>query len=312
VTRGLFGYEPVYREYLREVFEGCVKDGISYVELRVNFYSRTMIRAGGVDDFSHREWILALRKVLADFKKDLEKKGRGGDFVGARVIYTTLRDISVEDMGWYLEDCLQLKKEFPEEIAGFDMVGQEDQGEPLLFFAEQLVRFQERVAQEGLYLPFILHAGETLGDGDSTDTNVIDAIVLGTKRIGHGFSIAKHPFLMKMCREKDILIEVCPVSNEILRLTSSMPMHPLPAMLNSGVPVALCCDDPAMFGNLGISFDFYQVLVASEISGLTTLGTMAMDSILFSELPSDQKDRAIKEWEKRWAAFVEEIVRDEH
>jgi adenosine deaminase CECR1 len=51
---------------------------------------------------------------------------------------------------------------------GFDMVGQEDQGESLLFFAEQLVRFQERVAQEGLYLPFILHAGETLGDGKST------------------------------------------------------------------------------------------------------------------------------------------------
>lgn len=34
------------------------------------------------------------------------------------MIYTTFRKIGVEDMEWSLEDCLQLKKEFPEEIAG--------------------------------------------------------------------------------------------------------------------------------------------------------------------------------------------------
>jgi len=43
------------------------------------------------------------------------------------------------------------------------------------------------------------------------------------------------------------------------RLTSSMPMHPLPALLNNGVPVALCSDDPAVFGNMGLTFDYYQV-----------------------------------------------------
>ena len=47
-----------------------------------------------------------------------------------------------------------------------------------------------------------------------------------------------------------------------------MPMHPLPAMLNSGVPVALCSDDPAIFGNLGISFDFYQVCAESFMFGV--------------------------------------------
>lgn len=38
-----------------------------------------------------------------------------------------------------------------------------------------------------------------------------------------------------------------------------MLMHPLPALLNNGVPVALCSDDPAVFGNMGLTFDFYQV-----------------------------------------------------
>lgn len=49
------------------------------------------------------------------------------------------------------------------------------------------------------------------------------------------------------------------VSSAAQRLTGSMPMHPLPAIMNQGVHVALCSDDPAVFGNMGLTFDFYQV-----------------------------------------------------
>lgn len=77
-----------------------------------------------------------------------------------------------------------------------------------------------------------------------------------------------------------------------------MPMHPLPSLINHGIPVALCSDDSAVFGNMGLSFDFFQVpyyissagvylrwlqvLVASEVTGLIQLGEMARDSIRVS------------------------------
>jgi len=38
-----------------------------------------------------------------------------------------------------------------------------------------------------------------------------------------------------------------------------MATHPLPALMNQGVPVVLASDDPAMFSSMGLSFDFYQV-----------------------------------------------------
>lgn len=70
-----------------------------------------------------------------------------------------------------------------------------------------------------------------------------------------------------------------------------MPMHPLPILLNNGVPVALNSDDPAIFGNMGLSYDYYQVLVASDVNGLTTLGQFARDSITVSLCFSSRQRR---------------------
>ena len=58
-----------------------------------------------------------------------------------------------------------------------------------------------------------------------------------------------------------------------------MPMHPLPVLLNHGVHVVLSPDGPARFGNTGLSFDFFQVFVASEVNGIATLREFVWDSI---------------------------------
>ena len=70
--------------------------------------------------------------------------------------------------------------------SGFDLVGAEDSLRPLIYYIEPLLRFRERQKEEGVDIPFIFHAGETLGDGTEADLNLYDAILLGTKRIGHG------------------------------------------------------------------------------------------------------------------------------
>ena len=69
---------------------------------------------------------------------------------------------------------------------GFDLVGHEDALRPLTDYLEPLTRFVQRQKELGIEIPFIFHAGETLGDGTHADDNLYDAILLGTKRIGHG------------------------------------------------------------------------------------------------------------------------------
>ena len=59
-----------------------------------------------------------------------------------------------------------------------------------------------------------------------------------------------------------------------------MPMHPLSILFNHGVSVALCSDDPSVFGSMGLSYDYYQVIAASEVTGLLQLAEVARNRVL--------------------------------
>lgn len=148
-----------------------------------------------------------------------------------------------------------------------------------------------------VWIFLFFHAGECLGDGDDTDQILFDAILLGTCRIGHGFSLYKHPLLIEMIKPKKILIESCPISNKILRLTSSIKSRPLPALLAREVAVALCNDDPAILvqGKNGATHGFWQAFQGWENLGLEGLGYLAENSVRYAALDPDQ---TAKEWDK--------------
>lgn len=119
-----------------------------------------------------------------------------------------------------MKNALSFKQKYPDLIAGYDLVSQEDLGRPLSDLAPELVWFRQQTESLNVTIPYFFHAGETLGDGNSTDDNLFDAEMFNTRRIGHGFSLFKHPLLMDRYREKEIAVEVCLISNEALRLST--------------------------------------------------------------------------------------------
>ena len=76
-----------------------------------------------------------------------------------------------------------------------------------------------------------------------------------------------------MVKKQKILVESCPISNEVLRYTASILSHPLPALLSRGVVAALSNDDPALMGQgtSGLTHDFWQALQGWENLGLAGL-----------------------------------------
>ncbi|KAK0532664.1 hypothetical protein OC834_002502 [Tilletia horrida] len=303
VARGLLGYEPTLKEYVKEMCRINARDGVKYIESRVNFFEEFMVRANGQFDLSHREWVQIYDDAVNEVREEL--KAEGIDFGDARIIYSTVRIIDNAKLRAALADCRALKEEFPHRIIGFDLVGHEDPGIPLKTYLPELLRFKREQEELGLdEIPFILHAGETLGDGDQVDENLYDALLLGTKRIGHGYSLAKHPILMQMCKNAGVLIEVCPISNEVLGYTSSVAAHPCTALLNHGVPVSLSSDDPCQFGNFGLSYDYYELISSSQSTQLSSLYVLVQQSIAYSQLNAAEKEEALARLDIDWAAFV--------
>ncbi|KAK2737660.1 hypothetical protein FQN57_007467 [Myotisia sp. PD_48] len=273
-------YEPIFRACLRNMLAELNKDGIRYVEFRLGFGFKFRQENCDEPDPDYVSMFEAFDEEIENFKAS--EAGQG--FYGARMIWATMRGNTNRDIVESMKECIATKLEFPDLICGFDLIGREDDGRPLVDLIPILFWFKKQCLTEGVEIPFLFHAGECLGDGDETDLNLYDAILLGTRRIGHGFSLYKHPLLIDLVKEKRILIECCPISNEILRLTSSIMAHPLPALLSRGVPVSLCNDDPTVFGHgkNGLTHDFCQVLNGLENTGLAGLATMAENSIRWS------------------------------
>ncbi|KAJ9203145.1 hypothetical protein DTO166G4_238 [Paecilomyces variotii] len=292
VINSILFYEPILRKCLRRMLDELAVDGIKYVDFRVAFLFEYRRENSETPEDDYMEFLNVFEEEVEAFKAT----EKGARFHGARIIWTTLRRLPNRDIVESMKECIESKKEFPEIICGFDVVGQEDQGRPLVDMTPILFWFRKACAEEGVEIPFFFHAGECLGDGDATDNNLFDAILLGTRRIGHGFSLYKHPLLIDLVKEKKILIECCPISNEILRLTSSIKSHPLPALLSRGVPVSLCNDDPAVLGHgrNGLTHDFWQALQGLENMGLEGLAVMAENSIRWSCF----EDQTTAEWQK--------------
>ncbi|NLT06225.1 MAG: adenosine deaminase [Solirubrobacterales bacterium] len=87
------------------------------------------------------------------------------------------------------------------------------------------------------------HAGETAGP-DSI-RGALDA--LGADRIRHGVRAVEDPDLLAELAERQIVCDVCVLSNIRLGVAPSVEEHPLPQLLAAGVPCTVNTDDPTFF-----------------------------------------------------------------
>ncbi|XP_040019302.1 adenosine deaminase 2-A isoform X1 [Gasterosteus aculeatus] len=292
---GLVTYAPVFRDYYYQGLTQFYTDNVMYLELRA-LLPQTYELDGSTHDTA---WTL---KTYQEVTKQFTEDHPG--FFGARIIFTIQRRVNASVMASTVEEAMKLQSDFPEVMAGFDMVGREDKGRPLWYFRDAL----SLPAERGVTLPFFFHAGETDLEGTEVDQNLLDALLFNTSRIGHGFALGRHPLAKELSRKRGVAVEVCPISNQVLKLVNDMRNHPAAALMSENHPLVISSDDPAMFGASGLSYDFYEAFVGfgGVRSNLGTLKKLAMNSIRYSSLNAKLQDKALAGWKERWDKFVSE------
>lgn len=90
-------------------------------------------------------------------------------------------------------------------------------------------------------IPFTIHAGEA--DGPES---VRCALEFGARRIGHGVRAVQDPDLLRLIRERNIFLEICPTSNRQTRAVEDMNRYPLKEFLAQGISVTINTDDMAI------------------------------------------------------------------
>ncbi|KAI9151973.1 Adenosine deaminase 2 [Paramyrothecium foliicola] len=306
MMKGLFNYETAYRRYTRLCLEDFLKDNIQYAEIRPNFMTSNQLYyddgSGPIDNWGIMKIIIA---EVQKFQADMRKQGRY--FGGLKVIYCTPRSFKPSDVRAALKECIEFKKQWPQWIAGFDLVGEEAKGRPIKDFISELLEFRSMCDAEGLDIPFLFHCGETLDMGTDTDGNVIDALLLNSRRIGHGFALVKHPYIMQQMKARNICLEICPISNEILGLTPRASGHAMYQLLANKVHCTVNSDNGTLFRS-SLSHDFYQVMVGRSDMSLYGWKQLVLWSMEHSCLSDDERTDMMQRWESSWIQFLEWVV----
>ena len=64
-------------------------------------------------------------------------------------------------------------------------------------------------------MPLSIIHEPTVWQGTAADKNLIDAVLLNTTRIGHAYALSKHPYVAQIIKDKQIAVEVNPISNQV-------------------------------------------------------------------------------------------------
>ena len=114
-------------------------------------------------------------------------------------------------------------------------------GDELSYPIDPFAPLFDRAREAGLTC--VPHAGEI-----PQASAVASALAIDPRRICHGLAAADDAALVRRLADGGVCLDLAPSSNVLLGLVPSLEGHPLPRLLDAGVPVTLNTDIPLFLG----------------------------------------------------------------
>jgi adenosine deaminase len=203
-------------------------EGLAYVELRGSPHK---YRPGDPASF-----LRELRSALV--------RACGSDPRAPRFGFVWILDRRQRDaMKDVIAQAVAARGELEDFLLGLDLAGDEGTQRPEELAAHFVPAFRE-------CLRITIHAGE----GESAENIWQAAYSLHADRIGHGLTILDNARLAERFRDRGVCVELCPTSNRevvgfrdpAVAASADLPVYPLRGLLDAGMPVAICTDNPGI------------------------------------------------------------------
>lgn len=224
-----------HRMMIDSAFDGFKENNVAYVEIR-----NSVSYISDIQNISIQE---ALQNLITCVDDSSAKRS-----IQSAIIMTVSRSPqSFDDLTNLLRAFEDLGR--PSKVVAIDLAG--DESVPV---APELARlFKDAKSKFGLKIT--IHAGET-----GCVRNIISAVDdFDADRIGHGVAAIKDQKVMDYLREKDICLELCPVSNRLTNAFDQDYNHPILQLTSNGVPVSICSDNPGLH-ECGLNTDYALAL----------------------------------------------------
>jgi adenosine deaminase CECR1 len=294
---GFVKYRSIHADYLVHGMELLIEDQVQYVELRSRFSNDLYDTLQVSQPPQIEEYVTVLEEV------DRRVKALDSKF-SFSIIHSGLRFKNQAAIQQEMQQAFAFKKRYPQWLRGFDLVAEEDNGNTTLYHLPIFLQLDSLEKEDDVELPLYLHDGES--NWVSTD-NLYDAVLLDTKRIGHGFNLFRFPNLIELVKKRDICLEINPLSNQVLGYIRDLRNHPASTYLRRGVACSISSDDPLIFDYNGLSYDYWSIYMAWELD-LAALKQLSRNGIEYAAMKETEKAAALQEWERRWNEFVEQAL----
>ena len=164
-------------------------------------------------------------------------------------------------------------------VCALDLAGAEDKY-PLKDYIDLFNIIKEK------NIPFTIHAGE---NGNHKEIDL--AIEIGTKRIGHGIHAYENDDTIKLLKEKNILLEICPTSNVQTNSVDKYENHPISKFYEDNLNICINTDNKTV-SNISITEEYIKLHNTFNFS-IDDFKKMNINAVKSSFLNEDEKKQLI-------------------
>lgn len=119
---------------------------------------------------------------------------------------------------------------------------------------------------------------------------------------------------MKLIKQRNICVEINPISNQVLKLVEDYRNHPAAIFMSDDYPIVISSDDPSFWEVSPLTHDFYFAFlgIASAHQDLRCLKKLILNSLHYSTLTQTEKVEAERMWNTKWNQFIDSCLREDY